>query len=126
VEVRGGLVASRVPTDRRPILSTKRTAVAEKTYVAIRVMNMIDAVDTERSIIETSTRYDYRKITRHLALKPEAVGLDLFRINSMTLSGCLFCSERFRNQALARGARLGLVPEANAAEAFAAANPLGE
>lgn len=91
----------------------------------LRIEQTIDAVDPDKSKIEPSAKYDYLKITRHLGLDHRVIGgLDLFRITDMTLGGCLFASERFRDFALKHGARLAFVPEAEAAEAYGDRNPL--
>jgi hypothetical protein len=107
-------------------LSRKRTGITRKDYCVLRVRGTIDAVDPRKSVIETSNQYDYLKLTRHLALNHAVLDeLDLFRITDMSLGACLFCSQRFRDAAEAGGAVLGFVPESEAAEAYAAANPFG-
>lgn len=107
-------------------LSRKRTEITKQDYCVLRVRDAVDAVDPEKSVIETSQQYDYLKITKHLALNHAALGeLDLFRIKDMTMGICLFCSERFRQAAEAGGAVLRFVPESEAAEAFTASNPFG-
>ena len=107
-------------------LSRKRTEIAKQDYCVLRIRDLVDAVDPDKSVIEQSQQYEYRKITKHLALDRAALGeLDLFRIKDMTMATCLFCSERFRQAAESGGAVLRFVPESEAAEAYAASNPFG-
>jgi hypothetical protein len=121
-----GLGVSRHTTSKVRFQSAKKQEIPGKQYRVLRLFDTHDAVDPSRSVIEKSEQYDYRTITKHLALNPGALdGLDRFRIADKTLLGCLFCSERFKNAAESAGVSLTFVPEAEAAEAFAASNPFG-
>jgi hypothetical protein len=107
------------------VLSVKRKSISSKDYRILRIPDALDAVDHQRSVIEPAVTAPHRLLTRHLAIDHSAVGgRDLFRLNNMALLGCLFCSARFKEKAEQAGVVARFIPEAEAAEAEAARNPL--
>ncbi len=106
------------------LVSRKRKPITSMDYCIIRLRDALDAVDASRSVIEPAVSAPHRLITKHLAIDHAAVGdRDLFRLNNMSLFGCLFCSGRFREQAEQAGIIAKFIPEAQAAEEYAKTNP---
>ena len=121
-----GLVVPAHRTKPVALVSAKGVSVTDRAHLVLRLLDKIPAVDTERSIIEPSSRHPKLTVTRHLVLDPGVVGdLDLFMIVDATLGSQLFCSQRFRDAALADEVAVAFIPEANAAETYLTSiNPL--
>lgn len=116
------------PHRTKPVefVSAKGVSVTDRSYLVMRLLDKSPAVDTQRSIMEPSSRYPKLTNTKHLVLDQGAVGgLDLFMIADATLGSQLFCSQRFRDAALAAEVAVAFIPEASAAETyFESINPL--
>jgi hypothetical protein len=121
-----GLVIPAHRTKPVALVSTKGVSVTDRAHLVLRLLDKIPAVDTERSTIEPSSRHPKLTVTKHLVLDPAVVGdLDLFMIADATLGSQLFCSQRFRDAALADEVAVAFIPEASAAETYVASiNPL--
>lgn len=84
----------------------------------------MNAVDAGRSEIEPAISAPNRLLTKHLAIDHAAVGdRDLFRLNNMSLMGCLFCSGRFKLRAEEAGLVAKFIPEEIAAEEHTKTKP---
>ena len=102
------------------LVSKKRVNIARCGYQILRLPNEEDVVDAKHSVIETSEKFSFLKVTKHLVLDAAKVGgLDLFRIESMSFGSYLFCSQSFKDAAVSAKLNLVFTPVEDVARRYA-------